>query len=103
MEDKKVIGRLQDPKERVTNFEEVEFGYNDKEALAEANRCLQCVNPRCMQGCPVSIHIPEFIKAIREGNLKEAYELLRSLLHYLPYVEEFVHKKSNVKQCVLKD
>ena len=76
MEDKKVIGRLQDPKERVTNFEEVEFGYNAKEALAEANRCLQCVNPRCMQGCPVSIHIPEFIKAIREGNLKEAYEVI---------------------------
>ena len=76
MEDKKVIGRLQDPKERVTNFEEVEFGYNDKEALAEASRCLQCVNPRCMQGCPVSIHIPEFIKAIREGNLKEAYEVI---------------------------
>jgi glutamate synthase (NADPH/NADH) small chain len=76
MEDKKVIGRFQSAEKRVTNFEEVELGYNDKEALQEANRCLQCVNPRCMQGCPVSIHIPEFIKRIREGDLKGAYEVI---------------------------
>ena len=76
MEDKKVIGRFQSAEKRVTNFEEVELGYNDKEALQEANRCLQCVNPRCMQGCPVSIHIPEFIKCIREGDLKGAYEVI---------------------------
>ena len=76
MEDKKVIGRFQSAEKRVTNFEEVELGYNDKEALQEANRCLQCINPRCMQGCPVSIHIPEFIKCIREGDLKGAYEVI---------------------------
>ena len=76
MEDKKVIGRFQSAEKRVTNFDEVELGYNDKEALQEANRCLQCVNPRCMQGCPVSIHIPEFIKCIREGDLKGAYEVI---------------------------
>ncbi len=76
MEDKKVIGRFQSAEKRVTNFDEVELGYNDKEALKEANRCLQCVNPRCMQGCPVSIHIPEFIKCIREGDLKGAYEVI---------------------------
>ena len=85
MEDKKVIGRLQAADKRVTNFEEVEFGYNDKEALKEANRCLQCINPRCMQGCPVSIHIPEFIKAIREGDLKKAYEVI-SISSSLPAV-----------------
>ena len=85
MEDKKVIGRLQAAEKRVTNFDEVEFGYNDKEALKEANRCLQCINPRCMQGCPVSIHIPEFIKAIREGDLKKAYEVI-SISSSLPAV-----------------
>ena len=85
MEDKKVISRLQAADKRVTNFEEVEFGYNDKEALKEANRCLQCINPRCMQGCPVSIHIPEFIKAIREGDLKKAYEVI-SISSSLPAV-----------------
>ena len=76
MNDQKVRGRLQEADERVTNFLEVEFGYNDEEALQEANRCLQCVNPRCMKGCPVSIAIPEFIKAIKENNLKEAYEVI---------------------------
>ncbi len=76
MNDQKVKGRLQDAKERVHNFNEVEFGYNDEEALQEATRCLQCLNPRCMTGCPVSIEIPNFIKAIKEGNLKEAYEVI---------------------------
>ena len=76
MNDQKVRGRLQEADERVTNFLEVEFGYKEEEALQEANRCLQCVNPRCMKGCPVSIAIPEFIKAIKENNLKEAYEVI---------------------------
>ena len=76
MNDEKVKGRLQDASVRVTNFSEVEFGYNDEEALREANRCLQCLKPRCMEGCPVSIMIPQFIKAIREGNLQEAYEVI---------------------------
>ena len=76
MNDEKVKGRLQEASERVHNFQEVEFGYNDEEALKEASRCLQCVKPRCMEGCPVSIEIPKFIKAIKEGNLKEAYEII---------------------------
>lgn len=76
MNDQKVKGRLQEADVRVTNFEEVEFGYNDEEALQEASRCLQCINPRCVKGCPVNIMIPEFIKAIKEGNLKEAYEVI---------------------------
>ncbi len=76
MNDSKVKGRLQDADVRVTNFEEVEFGYNDEEALQEASRCLQCVNPRCMKGCPVNIMIPEFIKGIKEGDLKKAYEVI---------------------------
>ena len=76
MNDQKVRGRLQAAEERIHNFNEVEFGYNDEEALQEASRCLQCVNPRCMKGCPVNIAIPEFIKALREGNVKEAYEVI---------------------------
>ena len=76
MNDKKVIGRVQDPKVRVKNFEEVELGFNDEEALEEASRCLNCPKPRCMEGCPVKIQIPKFIKAIKDGNLKEAYEII---------------------------
>ena len=73
---KKVKGRVQDPSVRVNNFEEVELGYTDEQALAEANRCLHCMNPRCVQGCPVSIAIPEFIKCIKEGNIEEAYKII---------------------------
>ena len=53
MNDEKVKGKIQDPKVRVKNFDEVELGYTKEEALKEANRCLQCVNPRCVKGCPV--------------------------------------------------
>ncbi len=76
MNDEKVRGRVQAPEERVKNFKEVELGYNDEEALKEANRCLQCNNPRCVTGCPVNIMIPEFIKGIKEGDLKRAYEII---------------------------
>ena len=76
MNDEKVKGRVQSKEERVKNFNEVELGYNDEEALKEANRCLQCPNPRCVQGCPVNIAIPEFIKGIRDGDLKRAYEVI---------------------------
>ena len=61
MNDEKVRGRVQAPEVRVTNFNEVELGFNDEEALKEANRCLHCPNPRCVKGCPVSIAIPDFI------------------------------------------
>ena len=76
MDDKKVLGKVQDAMTRVKNFSEVELGYTKEEAKAEANRCLQCVNPRCMKGCPVSIMIPEFIKCIKEDNIKGAYEVI---------------------------
>ena len=68
--DEKVIMRNLDPEERSHTFEEVALGYNDEEALKEANRCLQCMNPRCVKGCPVNIEIPRFIKAIKEQKLK---------------------------------
>ena len=76
MNDKKVIGRVQAPEERVKNFNEVELGFNDEEALQEASRCLSCPKPRCVEGCPVNIAIPNFIKAIKEGNLEKAYEII---------------------------
>ena len=74
--DEKVIMRNLDPEERSHTFEEVALGYNDEEALKEANRCLQCMNPRCVKGCPVNIEIPRFIKAIKEHNMEEAYNII---------------------------
>ena len=72
----KVIGKVRDANERNKTFLEVELGYTDSEAKMEAERCLQCNNPRCMKGCPVSIKIPEFIKAIKENDIKKAYEII---------------------------
>ncbi len=72
----KVHGSVQAPQERVKNFKEVELGFNDEQALEEANRCLHCPKPRCMEGCPVSIAIPEFIQCIKDGNIEEAYKII---------------------------
>jgi len=63
--------------ERVRNFREVALGYTEEDAIAEANRCLQCKVPRCVEGCPVEINIPAFIKHIREGEHQEAIEEIR--------------------------
>jgi len=57
---------------RIRNFEEVALGLTEEQALAEAERCLQCRNPRCVVGCPVSVQIPEFIKLIKEHKFAEA-------------------------------
>ena len=58
--------REQEPKVRATNFEEVCLGYNEEEAVEEAQRCLHCKNAKCIQGCPVNINIPDFIGAVKE-------------------------------------
>ena len=58
----------QDPKERSRNFKEVPYGYTPELALKEANRCLQCKKPKCVEGCPVGVKIPEFVHLIAEGN-----------------------------------
>ena len=73
---KKIPVREQDPKVRATNFKEVCLGYNEEEAKAEASRCLNCNNARCIQGCPVSINIPAFIDQVKNGNFKEAGEII---------------------------
>ena len=64
------------PKVRATNFDEVCLGYNKEEAMEEASRCLTCKNAKCVQGCPVSINIPAFIKEVKEGNFAEAYKVI---------------------------
>ena len=69
---KKVPVREQDPKVRATNFEEVCYGYNEEEAVAEAERCLNCKNARCVEGCPVNIDIPTFIREVKERKFEDA-------------------------------
>ncbi len=66
----------QDPKVRATNFEEVCLGYNMEEAMDEATRCLGCKNAQCVKGCPVSIDIPGFVGAIKEGDIAKAYGVI---------------------------
>lgn len=73
---KKVPVSEQDPKVRATNFEEVCLGYNQEEAMEEAARCINCKNAKCIQGCPVAINIPGFIKEVKEGNIEEAYKVI---------------------------
>lgn len=64
--------REQDAKIRATNFDEVCLGYNEEEAVLEASRCLHCKNPLCVTGCPVGLHIPEFIEEIKNRRFKDA-------------------------------
>ncbi len=73
---KKVPVREQEPQVRAKNFEEVCLGYNAEEAVSEANRCINCKNARCIQGCPVAINIPEFIHEVKEGNFAEAAKVI---------------------------
>ncbi len=73
---KRVPVREQDPAVRAHNFEEVCLGYNKEEAMDEATRCLHCKNAKCVQGCPVSINIPDFIAAVKEGEFEKAYQVI---------------------------
>ena len=68
--------REQDPAVRATNFEEVCLGYSLEEATLEATRCLNCKNPRCVAACPVGIQIPNFIEALKGGDIKGAAEVI---------------------------
>ena len=67
----------QAPAVRAHNFSEVALGYDMQMAVEEANRCIQCRRPLCVTGCPVQVRIPEFIKALREGNMWQAVEYLK--------------------------
>ena len=68
----------QDPIVRSKNFDEVALGYSAEAAMDEATRCLNCPNPLCRTGCPVSVRIPEFIAKVAAGEFDEAYEILTS-------------------------
>ena len=69
----------QEPKERIYNFREVPLGYTQEQAIYEAQRCLQCKNPKCVPGCPAEINIPKFIEKIVEEDFASAYlEILKT-------------------------
>ncbi|HMK95105.1 MAG TPA: NADPH-dependent glutamate synthase [Candidatus Limnocylindrales bacterium] len=68
----------QEPKVRAKNFSEVALGYTEEQALEEASRCLQCVKPQCMGGCPVEVPIPAFIKLLKEKKYDEAIALIKT-------------------------
>ena len=68
----------QSPEERIKNFNEVPYGYDEKTAIEEAKRCLQCKDSPCINGCPVEIDIPDFIKHIAEGDFDKAVDVLKS-------------------------
>ena len=68
----------QEPEVRVKNFNEVALGYSEEQALEEATRCLQCVKPQCVAGCPVEVPIPEFIKCIKEKKYAEGIAAIKS-------------------------
>ncbi len=73
---KKVPVAEQEPRVRARNFEEVCLGYTEEEAVAEAGRCLNCRNPRCVAGCPVAIDIPAFIQAVKGREHRRAAEII---------------------------
>jgi len=73
---KAVPVRNQEAKVRATNFEEVCYGYNLEEAMAEATRCINCKNAKCIVHCPVSIDIPKFIGEVKVGDIESAYHTI---------------------------
>lgn len=74
----KVAMPSQSPDVRNKNFDEVALGYTLEDAKEEASRCLHCKNKPCVNGCPVSVRIPEFIAAINDDDLEKAYEIIKS-------------------------
>ena len=66
----------QEPDVRNKNFQEVALGYTEEIAVDEAKRCLNCKNKPCMSGCPVHIHIPEFVQKVAEGDFEAAYQVI---------------------------
>ncbi|MBP5372951.1 MAG: NADPH-dependent glutamate synthase, partial [Clostridia bacterium] len=73
---KKHVMPTQTPADRAKNFKEVALGYDMETAIAEAQRCLNCKNRPCVEGCPVNIQIPEFIAKVKEGDFEGAYQII---------------------------
>ena len=88
----------QDPRVRAHNFREVTLGYTEEQAVEEANRCLGCKNPLCVQGCPVNVRIPEFIQKIQERDFRAAYEIIFST-NTLPAVTGRVCPQESQCEC----
>ena len=98
---KRVPVREQDPKVRATNFEEVCYGYNKEEAMAEASRCLNCKNAQCMKGCPVSINIPAFVEQVKMVISQRLMRLFQSHQHFLLYVDVYAHRRASARgKCI---
>jgi glutamate synthase (NADPH/NADH) small chain len=98
----------QDPKVRKENFKEVNLGYSKEDAIKESSRCLQCKKPMCVEGCPVNINIPAFIKEIKQDNPEKAIEIIKQS-NNLPGVcgrvcpqEEQCEAKCILKQKAIK-
>ena len=71
----------QEAKVRARNFEEVPFGYSNETAMLEASRCLRCKKPKCVEGCPVNVKIPEFVGLIADGDfIGAAHKLKETIL-----------------------
>ncbi|WP_298070948.1 NADPH-dependent glutamate synthase [uncultured Faecalibaculum sp.] len=85
MKPEKTAMPVQDPKIRITNFDEVALGYTEAMARDEAERCLHCRHQPCVQGCPVNVNIPDFIEKVKAGDYEGAYEII-SLTSSLPAV-----------------
>ena len=78
MQQNKTPVKEQEPEVRARNFKEVTLGYTEEEAVNEAQRCLNCKNRPCTEGCPVGVKIPDFIKLVAERRFEEAYQVIRS-------------------------
>lgn len=75
---KKTLMPNQEPEVRNSNFQEVALGYDLESALLEADRCINCKNAKCIEGCPVNVDIPNFINEIKKNDFKKAYEIITS-------------------------
>ena len=78
LQENKTPMKEQDPEKRTKNFKEVPLGYSDEEAAVEAERCLQCEHQPCVEGCPVHVPIPQFIQALKDEDIVEANQIIKS-------------------------
>ena len=94
----------QPAKERIRNFDEVALGYTAKLAKDEADRCLNCKNAPCMSGCPVGVHIPDFIANVKQGNIQGAYRVLKNDNNLAAICGRVCPQENQCeKHCVRKD
>lgn len=95
---------IQPANERIRNFDEVALGYTAKLAKDEADRCLNCKNAPCMSGCPVGVHIPDFIANVKQGNIQGAYRVLKNDNNLAAICGRVCPQENQCeKHCVRKD